>query len=684
MIDNINEQLELDYETPAEVLEAASYISTSAQPAWDRTQFTEAELPYWVDLINLLKDNESSTAEFLLKAKLKTNSHRNQPTIIRIRRLLRELIHEYSQDLDETDALLKVLRKVVIRGRQKQVWTIEPTPASSYVPREKNRFTPARFKLIRLYPQWQSQLKKTLAIQQPTPKEALGLILLSAIINGGLLSSHLLSALCKKLTQPNSLQLLNQQSYIRISAAWLGHEDVEVRNWYPDVITEALILQFTPLKDIELQVTRQQAVATRFIFNCIKAALRRAGVKSNQQPRNMTQLLDSTALHFELRLPPFICQYLMRKHLSHSPRASALARLANSASISDQNTQDLQGLDLSSWQKKAGMPQQQTSHEATQVKSLARLAQAIADKETFQKQLEIEISITANQSEYMIEKTLLLWAKHLLKYGHENSSALAISTITQYLTSIGSRLVEYLGDQAIAQLTAAELEEVYTQILDNIESRGLKIKVARTLYYFQQYLENKMHLEPIDIKGVLGIQSAPAVVDANIIWVDEFKLLLKNLEEAQLERIHPDLLIIIKLLAILGYRCGLRRSEALKLRVIDIQGTNQPELLIRPHAKRRLKTASSQRRLPLKLLLDKEELELLLNWRNKRLTYFENKTKDLPYYLKERDNTLSKGYLLGIPEKHYEFVPEDLVFPAIHKAMRLANTKSCALRQECC
>ena len=673
------EQLAIDFDTPIEVRDAEGHLSPHAKRVWDRSAFSETELPYWVDLINLLVANGRFAARFLLHPE-----NKEEPTKKQIRRVLTEIIHEYSQKLDETDALLKVLRKVVIRGRQTSViiedkpvpvWRLGPTPASSYVPREKNRFTPERFKLINRYKRWRSQLKQTLAINDLSPQEELGRILLSAVLNGGLISTHLMAGLHKALQQPDCIQLLNRQSYIRISASWLGHEDVEVRNWYPDPVTEALILRRTLTNEKDFDAKGQQSTATKYLFGNIKALLRRTGIKSKQQPRTMTELLDSTALYLELRIPPFVAQYLKRKHLSHSLRASSLYRLARRPTEGSQESTDLPGLDLSRWKKKAGRSQHFDNKNSAEVPWLTRLTdrEVVKNPEHFINQLDTEIQHIAQQSRSSAEYLLLKWAHYLLVFGHEKKSSLSPTTIAGYLTSIGSRLVEYLDARPIKQLSASELEETYTQILDDIESRGHRIKVARALHHFQSYLEKEVYVEPIDTHGVLGIQSSPAPVDAQIIWVEEFKKLLDCLEISQLEKIHPDLVTITQILAILGYKCGLRRSEALKLRIVDLQGQAYPELLIRPHAKRRLKTSSSQRRLPLKLFLDADELKLLLDWKQKRFEHFKEQDNQLPDYRRKRCAKLPDGFLFGIAEKNYDFVPEELVFPAIHKALREAT-----------
>ena len=80
----------------------------------------------------------------------------------------------------------------------------------------------------------------------------------------------------------------------------------------------------------------------------------------------------------------------------------------------------------------------------------------------------------------------------------------------------------------------------------------------------------------------------------------------------------------------LCYRAGLRRNEALKLRLKDIQDgsevsiehtftTDKPELLVRSSIYHNLKTTKSLRRLPLHTLLYDDELSMLRLWKKSRV-----------------------------------------------------------------
>lgn len=67
-------------------------------------------------------------------------------------------------------------------------------------------------------------------------------------------------------------------------------------------------------------------------------------------------------------------------------------------------------------------------------------------------------------------------------------------------------------------------------------------------------------------------------------------------------------------LVILGFRCGLRREEARKVKIDDVLLGGIPELLIRCLEDRTLKSDNALRGALLDIFLEPEELELIRQW----------------------------------------------------------------------
>jgi integrase len=98
-------------------------------------------------------------------------------------------------------------------------------------------------------------------------------------------------------------------------------------------------------------------------------------------------------------------------------------------------------------------------------------------------------------------------------------------------------------------------------------------------------------------------------VDANMMTIDEYKVALAWLSgpygfSGRYMRSASRVVLI------LGYRCGLRRSEAAYLRLSDFDDGDY--LHVRPWFMRRLKTANALRDLPLRVLMPDDELQEVL------------------------------------------------------------------------
>ncbi|MBN0742390.1 hypothetical protein JTL98_35770, partial [Pseudomonas aeruginosa] len=74
---------------------------------------------------------------------------------------------------------------------------------------------------------------------------------------------------------------------------------------------------------------------------------------------------------------------------------------------------------------------------------------------------------------------------------------------------------------------------------------------------------------------LLGIGKGVTRVDARILSEDQYQSVLQALGTCGLELRTPQLVTAARLFLILGFRLGLRRNEALKLRLCDL---HLPEL----------------------------------------------------------------------------------------------------------
>ena len=219
---------------------------------------------------------------------------------------------------------------------------------------------------------------------------------------------------------------------------------------------------------------------------------------------------------------------------------------------------------------------------------------------------------------------LLLWCADLLTaYNRKemlrgrSASKLRVSSVRGYLSAIGRRLLAVVGTARITELDGDELHDLYAEAIESCPTAKSKNFVGARLYAFHQFLTIRLGAEFVDFSDLTtGSGPAELSVNANLVSPYSFDLLKKILcpnfpKASRLRKIQL-------LAAILAFRCGLRRMEVLKLRLIDLQGVSEPELLVRNNQYGYVKSNESIRRLPVWCLLEADELQSLMEWRTRR------------------------------------------------------------------
>lgn len=560
--------------------------------------------------------------------------------------LAQEIILDKGLKAKEKHDLLLVFGKIIETGNRMGLWELCPPPVSSYVPREQGPYSPPAFSHNLAHARGLkrfllSSLEKEYVLDE---KAQVGRILCSSVLFGGLLSKASLEALIRQVGEP--LNIVRDIAYLDLRLSWRGHEDMEERRWFPDALTELLLLVYsgTPESSDKLGTP----------WECIKQFLTEAGCPKKQRPKTLYDLLNAVTLELRLVLPPMLLTYATRGCISHSLKPHAWLRI--------------QGLPLQE-NTAADAPVAQAFVKLDDAKETGTLEEAAwlgalraclrsSSKPSARSALKAFRATAEYEDGGPLAAYLTGWADELLSHGSMIGRPLQLSTVYQYVTSLGNRLAGLPQSGEFPRLGAEAIEELYVQVLESAETRGLRQKLARILRELHHYLVSQHEIVEID-PDILGARDGLAPVDANLITHDEFERILTLLDRSGLELIHPDLATIAQLVCILAFRTGLRRSEVQKVRLIDLQGTVDPELLIRPHATRRLKTHNSTRRVPLRELLGPEELVLLFAWNDKRLA-------------QERARPWSE-YLFSIPAKGYAFVAEEVLFDIIHRAMREAT-----------
>ena len=243
---------------------------------------------------------------------------------------------------------------------------------------------------------------------------------------------------------------------------------------------------------------------------------------------------------------------------------------------------------------------------------------------------------------------------------------LSMGSTKRFCLLIATRLGLRLKNVDPGTLDIDTLEKLYGRVLDEddlnyavdktSDQQLLRTKrtIMKALTLFHRYLEITSPMAPLrSLKNRLSLRGL-LPVDANFITIDEHRLVLRFLSR-QKSLNDPYLRSALRLLFSVCFWCGLRRAEALLLRVSDLDAAGH--LHVRPYAQRKLKTRSSNRSLPAALLMPHEVFTELEQWAAERA---------------RAPKTGAEALLFSVRENASKPLDPDFVFPKLTGAMREA------------
>lgn len=495
-------------------------------------------------------------------------------------------------------------------------------------------------------------------------EERIGLLLLSAAYNSGLLDVAQLNAMLG--LSLDSIEWVAGIPEIRLPLSIRGNAVAEFRQWFPDPATLALLIRCAD--DVHKSIGKLKRRNGH--IRCVGSFLRRTGSSEQDQPQSLTELLDLLRMQMQLRLPQMLVNFACRhEFVSQSLRPSCWGNIFDQVELVDPpGTYDYESV--------SGTLGDSPDPPAWLLEIRARIRD----------DLPIEAPLLA-ESPGELPGLIQSWVAHMLgggsAYGH--GDGLGRKTIDRYARVLGAALASQLDGTSIFELEIDALEIVYESSLDTQATDSKRRTLAKAIHEFHTFLQRRYSYPPISPYSLLGIGKGVTRVDARIISEDQYQLVLQALGTCGLELRTPRLVTAARLLLILGFRLGLRRNEALKLRLCDfhlpeystkeatriqarkpntrrLSSDEQAELelpvdlLIRPHAQRGLKTQNAVRRLALRELLEPDELKMLIDWYRERQS--------------EEQQSPTSEFLFCIPQLKTQWISESCLFPALHHCMR--------------
>ncbi|HZJ96614.1 MAG TPA: site-specific integrase [Oligella sp.] len=527
-----------------------------------------------------------------------------------------------------TTHLRRFLRAGLAKGLQELNWRVELPPTEMAFIGEQNPITPSDLihlaKLRQQIAAFEKQLQRP--VQDLSVSMLYGQMLFSAIVFGGL-------------TDPKAmLQLPYANKNIRYHGdyVWVDlftpnypkhtHAQRGLRRWFPDPISLVLLDRLPKVPDEYSDKSKLRnwlnLALLRFIYSLSAEDVGRA---ENRQVRGFINTWRSAVNAYQhLILPPYIARYCAGEVDSTAwPEQVWLRVLVQQAVIADPVDKNISEQELSGTSVKPV----QLSIDDSKKHALYRSVRAALHKDSTTrepsmksiKERLLNLKLEA-QSVSPLLYCLINWV--MLRF---NNKEIKRSTAYQQLTSIGRDLLSSFDEQQLLGLTAEDFHSAYENILERAPSAITRQNKADLLRRFHAHAVAVLGVEPVKLRNVdEGFYALP---DANVLTEIEYQILYQFLDskKAVSPVAHAQLIVFI-----LGYRCGLRISEVQYIQLVELQYTWMQKvlplgkkdrlrscaatLLVRDDAFKKLKSVSSQRQLPLNLLMSDEELFELLNY----------------------------------------------------------------------
>lgn len=436
----------------------------------------------------------------------------------------------------------------------------------------------------------------------------LGVILLSAIVNGALLSKFSLKALMRQLDTGNAVAIQCDTVVCELELQ-LPHGGRRIQRWHPDSHTVALIAN-TLSRNPDGPGGPQRAEIEPDPWPVLKAAHRALGLR---RPARLTTLLNRMANAWMTQMPTPLIRYMRGEIASQSFPFSKLSDPASQAPMIKQ--QDWQAITADNW--RSPVNPNWVDLGTHDLKRQLRYAMDQLKPDTLQRQ---------------IHWFSLEWLKttcERIESGDAEQQASAAGlrprTIKGTLARIGnlSRIWSTFDAQPFSRSDAQHNTDIIAQCIERLPTFNSQIDFAADMYALYEHMEQQHDYPELADPTVLDIRNAESRVDANLITHADFARITELFVTASPIRTaalndHTDMPMLARLIVTLGFRAGLRSHEAWGLQLCDLVGTHRAvELIIRDNAIRTLKTLNAHRRLPLHVLLSPDELDELLQWRDR-------------------------------------------------------------------
>ena len=462
------------------------------------------------------------------------------PTENDVQMLSADLMSRF-QPMSHAVSALQLLGKVVDHGNAKGILIVCPPPIPVLARRKPSPFG-GDMQSIALAPRLRTLLEKSLLKGPLTEfKESdgkleaqflLGGLLVSALVHGGMIHASILERLVENICSGEPvLQCAGDRVYVELSLKYRQQQNAEFRRWFPDPLSAVLIMRLPPdiarlatssSKNDETHTVKTHTVREQ-LWSCILTFMHNTDADKAWIPASLSKLVKGVRLDLESRLPIILANYAGRDFVSHSLKPHVWKRLhgvippddisgsAKNRTEKDKTKEtptgdvDAIGEIESRWLQKLRGELKPIDRDICTVRIKQLLAQA---PDQFRQHQAGELFAR-----------FALW---VLDARNDRKARFALATVKDYVITAGKRLGGLIGNVQIDQFDQNSWNELYEQVIGDVDSEGMRRKLVRVLREFQRFLETECGMSADEASDVLGVQAGLVPVDANLISETEF------------------------------------------------------------------------------------------------------------------------------------------------------------------
>jgi len=483
-------------------------------------------------------------------------------------------------------------------------------------------------------------------------KRAVILGVLSSVLDFQLLHRSMLIALIEALADREKSLLRGADGYSyawSLSLAWQGEEAAESRLFIPKDPTGVFLAcgSESVIRSIFVEGLNKNnvlAVRHKAIYAVLDKAVHEI-LRNAQFDETVTlkSILSAAGRVAYLRMPAALAAFRCRKSVSHAPRNEVLRRIFNGDPV--------------------GREPKYSAENARSELEIASVEKEVSDTtESEPIWLEAMRDAFTLPSRSKVISALQCIRDQLSQPGSCIAGfSLSLLAKNRYSLLIARRCGCRLKDIDPTSLTIEDLEDYYRKALDDdwdqdpagVQAQTFQRNKRATIgaiVMFHKYLVEHAGVGPLDELAYLQKPFGLLHVDANFITVDEYFRVLEYISDP-VRPMDDYLRRVLRLIFILAFRCGLRRSEVFYLMANDFDDADY--LHVRNNSLRRVKTSNAARSIPVGILLSEDELT------------------ELNEFLAERGELYHEGLIL-FGKKGEVDVPldPDSLVDKIHTAMR--------------